>query len=143
MSDVTARVKLVEGIQMVGESGSGHTEVMHGPPQAGGRNMGIRPMELLLIGMGGCSSIDVLNILRKGRHKVSDCVATVEGDRAATEPKVFEIIRLHFVITGQGVPARAVERAIKLSEETYCSASIMLGKTAKIETSYEIIEEAS
>ncbi|MBF0187315.1 MAG: OsmC family protein [Magnetococcales bacterium] len=135
-----ARVKLIEGIQLLGESGSGHTVVMDASPEVGGRNMGVRPMELLLVGMGGCSSIDVLNILRKGRHDVVDCEATVKGVRAETEPKVFVKIHIHFTVTGRNLTDKAVQRAIRLSEETYCSASIMLGKTAEIHSSYEIKE---
>ncbi|MBF0624212.1 MAG: OsmC family protein [Magnetococcales bacterium] len=140
MAENTARVKLIEGIQMLGESGSGHTVVMDAAPEVGGRNMGLRPMELLLIGMGGCTSIDVLNILRKGRHQVDDCEVTLRGQRAATEPMVYTAIQVHYTITGRNIPARAVERAIQLSEEKYCSASIMLGKTATITTSHEIVE---
>lgn len=140
MAATTARVKLIEGIQMLGESGSGHTVVMDAAESVGGRNMGIRPMELLLIGMGGCASIDVLNILRKGRHAVSDCVAEIQAIRAETEPKVFTEITVHYTVTGQAIPAKAVERAIQLSEEKYCSASAMLGKTAKIQSTFEIVE---
>ncbi len=140
MSEVTARIKLIEGIQMLGESGSGHALVMDGGPAVGGRNMGIRPMELLLIGMGGCASIDVLNILRKGRHSVNDCIAELRGIRAETEPKVYVDIHTHFKVVGVNIPEKAVERAIKLSEEKYCSASAMLGKTAKITSTFEIVE---
>ena len=140
MANTTARVKLIEGMQMLAESGSGHTLVMDAAASVGGRNMGIRPMELLLIGMGGCAAIDVLTILRKGRHNVSDCVATLEGIRAETEPKVYLEIHMHFTITGKKVPVKAVERAIQLSEEKYCSASAMLGKTATIHTTYKIME---
>lgn len=140
MADITARVKLVEGIQFVGESGSGHTLVMDGAPTVGGRNMGIRPMELLLIGMGGCSGIDVMEILRKGRHEVRDCEATLKGIRAETDPKVFTRIDIHFKVTGKAIPGNAVERAVKLSEEKYCSASAMLAKTAEIHFTYEVIE---
>ncbi|MBF0621549.1 MAG: OsmC family protein [Magnetococcales bacterium] len=140
MAETKARIKLIEGIQMLGESGSGHTVVMDAAPEMGGRNMGVRPMELLLIGMGGCTSIDVLNILRKGRHDVKDCDVSVSGKRADTEPKVYTDITVHFKITGTKIPEKAVQRAISLSEEKYCSASIMLGKTAQIHTSYEIIE---
>ncbi|MEG3641230.1 OsmC family protein [Magnetococcus sp. PR-3] len=139
----TARVKWVEGMQMLGESGSGHPVVMDASEAVGGRDMGVRPMELLLMGMGGCSSIDVLNILKKGRHKISDCVAELQAERAETQPSVFTQIQLHFTITGQGVPEKAVQRAIDLSMETYCSASIMLGKTAQIKTSFEIVEAES
>ncbi|MBF0358749.1 MAG: OsmC family protein [Magnetococcales bacterium] len=140
MGAVSARVKLIEGMQMLGESGSGHTIVMDAGESVGGRDMGIRPMELLLIGMGGCASIDVLNILRKGRHKVSDCVAEIKGLRAETEPKVYTEISIEFTVTGTDIPAKAVERAIQLSEEKYCSASAMLGKTAQIKSSYKIVE---
>ena len=140
MSEVTARVKLIEGIQMLGESGSGHSLVMDGGPAVGGRNMGVRPMELLLIGMGGCAAIDVLNILRKGRHDVRDCVAELRGVRAETEPKVYVEIAIHFTVTGRNIPEKAVERAISLSEEKYCSASAMLGKTAAIRSSFAIVE---
>ncbi|MGN7614254.1 OsmC family protein [Magnetococcales bacterium HHB-1] len=137
-AEARARVKLIEGIQMLGESGSGHTVVMDASPAVGGRNMGIRPMEMLLIGMAGCSSIDVLNILRKGRHTIDDCEANIKGVRAEGEPKVFVEIKLHFVVTGASLSERAVSRAIDLSMEKYCSASIMLGRTAKIRTSFEI-----
>ncbi|MBF0162091.1 MAG: OsmC family protein [Magnetococcales bacterium] len=140
MAEVTARVKWIDGMQMLGESGSGHTLVMDAAPSVGGRDMGIRPMELLLLGLGGCASIDVLTILRKGRHAITDCVATLKGVRAESDPKVFLEIDLHFVVTGKEVPASAVERAIRLSEEKYCSASAMLGKTATIHSSYEIME---
>lgn len=140
MAETTARVKWIEGMQMLGESGSGHALVMDAGASVGGRNMGIRPMELLLLGMGGCASIDVLTILRKGRHAVSDCVATLKGIRAETEPKVYLQIDMHFSITGKSIPPNAVERAIRLSEEKYCSASAMLGKTATIHSTYKITE---
>lgn len=141
MAEVTARVKLIEGMQMLGESGSGHTLVMDAAPVVGGRDMGMRPMELFLVGLGGCASIDLLTILRKGRHTVSDCVATIRGLRAEEDPKVFLQIYMHFTVTGKGLPAHAVERAIRLSEEKYCSAAAMLGKTATIQSTYEIIED--
>ncbi len=140
MSEVTARIKLIEGIQMLGESGSGHTLVMDGGPAVGGRNMGIRPMELLLIGWEGCAAIDVINILRKGRHSVNDCVAELRGLRAENEPKVYIKIHIHFTVTGTNIPNKAVERAIKLSEDKYCSASAMLGKTAEIRSTFDIVE---
>ena len=140
MAEVTARVKWIDGMQMLGESGSGHTLVMDAAPTVGGRDMGVRPMELLLLGLGGCASIDVLTILRKGRHAISDCVVTLKGSRAESDPKVFLEIYLHFVVTGKELPVNAVERAIRLSEEKYCSASAMLGKTATIHSSYEIME---
>lgn len=140
MADVQARIKMIEGVQLLGESGSGHTVVMDAHESYGGRNMGIRPMELLLIGLGGCASVDILSILRKGRHDVRDCVATLQATRAQTDPKVFTTITMHFVVTGANLPEKAVARAIQLSEETYCSASAMLGKTASIQTTFEIKE---
>lgn len=141
MGKVTARVKYIEGIQLLGESGSGHTVVMDGSPEVGGRNMGVRPMELFLIGLGGCASIDVLSILRKGRHAVNDCQVSIQGERAEEDPKVYLAITMHFTVTGKDLPSKAVERAIQLSEEKYCSAAAMLAKTATIRTSFEIVEQ--
>ena len=135
-----ARVAWVDGKMFVGESGSGHAVVMDGAPEAGGRNLGIRPMELLLIGMGGCASFDVVMILEKGRQTITDCVAEIEAERAGTDPKVFTKIHVHFVVTGRGLDAGKVERAIALSAEKYCSASIMLGATATITHDFEIRE---
>jgi len=132
-----ARVKWIDGVAMLGESGSGHGVVMDGPPELGGRNVGVRPMELLLIGMGGCTQFDVLLILRKSRQEVTDCVVELTADRAATDPKVFTRIHAHFILTGRGLDPRQVERAIKLSAEKYCSASIMLGATAAITHDFE------
>ncbi len=136
-----ARIKWVEGMTFVAESGSGHAVVLDGPQELGGRNLGARPMELLLIGVGGCSSIDVVMILKKGRQNVSDCVCQLKAERAATEPKVFTAIHLHFVVTGRGLNPMQVERAVQLSAEKYCSASIMLGKGGvAITHDFEIIE---
>lgn len=135
-----ARVAWVDGKMFVGESGSGHAVVMDGAPEAGGRNLGIRPMEMLLIGMGGCTSFDVVMILEKGRQTITDCVAEIEAERAGTDPKVFTKIHVHFVVTGRGLDAGKVERAIALSAEKYCSASIMLGATATITHDFEIRE---
>jgi len=137
-----ARVKWVEEALFLGESGSGHAVVMDGPPESGGRNLGVRPMEMLLIGMGGCASFDVVHILRKGRHDIWGCEALLEAERAETDPKVFTRIHLHFVVTGKGLAPSAVERAVKLSAEKYCSASIMIGKTAEITHDFEIAEPA-
>ena len=137
-----ARVKWVENVLFLGESESGHTVVMDGAPEAGGRNLGVRPMELLLIGMGGCSSFDVVQILRKGRHDVRHCEALLEAERAATDPKVFTRIHLHFVVTGKGLSEAVVERAVRLSAEKYCSASLMLGKAATITHDFEVLEVA-
>jgi putative redox protein len=133
-----ARVKWIEGAAMLGESGSGHGVAMDGPPEAGGRNLGVRPMEMLLIGMGGCTEFDVLLILRKSRQRVTDCVVELEAERAESDPKVFTRIHAHFILTGHGLDPRQVERAIKLSAEKYCSASIMLGATATVTHDYEI-----
>ncbi|QCN94557.1 OsmC family protein [Azospirillum argentinense] len=135
-----ARVKWVDGRMFVGESGSGHAVVMDGAPEAGGRNLGIRPMEMLLIGMGGCTAFDVVMILEKGRQAITDCVAEIEAERAETDPKVFTKIHVHFVVTGRGLDPAKVERAIALSAEKYCSASIMLGATAAITHDFEIVE---
>ena len=133
-----ARVKWIDGVAMLGESGSGHGVVMDGPPELGGRNVGVRPMEMLLIGMGGCTQFDVLLILRKARQAVTDCVVELEAERAESDPKVFTRIHAHFVLTGHGLDPRHVERAIKLSAEKYCSASIMLGATATVTHDFEI-----
>jgi len=135
-----ARVKWVEGKVMVGESGSGHAVVMDGPPESGGRNLGLRPMEMLLIGMGGCTEFDVMMILGKSRQDVTACEVQLEAERADEEPRVFTKIHAHFVIHGRNLSPKHVERAISLSAEKFCSASIMLGKTAEITHDYEIVE---
>lgn len=122
-----ARIKWVEGVSFLGESGSGHAVVMDGPPEMGGRNLGVRPMEMMLLGMGGCTSFDVLHILKKQRQPISDCVAEIEAERAETEPKVFTKIHVHFVVSGENLNPTKVAKAIELSAEKYCSASIMLG----------------
>lgn len=134
-----ARVKWVENTLFVGESGSGHAVVMDGPPEGGGRNLGIRPMEMLLVGMGGCTAYDVVHILRKGRQPIEDCEVILEAERAEADPKVFTRIHAHFVVTGSGLSEAQVKRAVELSAEKYCSASIMLGKTAEITHDYEIL----
>ena len=133
-----ARVKWIDGVVMLGESGSGHGLVMDGPPELGGRNLGVRPMEMLLIGMGGCTEFDVLLILRKARQQVTGCVVELEAERAESDPKVFTRIHAHFILTGHGLDPRHVERAIELSATKYCSASIMLGATAAITHDFEI-----
>jgi len=135
-----ARIKWVEGVTMLGESGSGHAVVMDGPPDHGGRNLGVRPMEMLLMGMGGCTQFDVLLILRRGRHQVSFCEVELEAERAETDPKVFTRIHAHFRVGGKGLTEKAVERAVKMSAEKYCSASIMLGAMAKVTHDFEIVE---
>lgn len=136
-----ATVKWVDGRMFVGESGSGHAVVMDGPPDHGGRNIGIRPMELILLGVGGCSSFDVIDILEKGRHAVSGCETQLSAERVDVVPSVFSKIHLHFKVTGKDLSATAVERAVKLSAEKYCSASIMLGNAGvEISHDFEIIE---
>ena len=121
-----------------GKSESGHTVLMDGSPEFGGRNRGPRPMELLLLGMGGCTAFDVVHILRKGRQEIGDCVAHIDAARADTDPKVFTRIHIHFVVSGRNLDPKRVEQAIALSAEKYCSASIMLGKTAAITHDFEI-----
>jgi putative redox protein len=133
-----ARVKWIEGVAMLGESGSGHGLVMDGAPEFGGRNLGVRPMEMLLLGMGGCTQFDVLLILRKARQQVSDCVVELEAERAEKDPKVFTRIHAHFIVSGRDLSEKQVERAIKLSADKYCSASIMLGATAEVTHDFEI-----
>jgi putative redox protein len=135
-----ARVKWVEGVTMLGEAGSGHAVVMDGPPDFGGRNLGVRPMEMLLLGMGGCTQFDVLLILRKARQQVTDCVVELSAERAESDPKVFTRIHAHFIVTGHDLSEQQVQRAIRLSAEKYCSASIMLGATATVTHDVEIRE---
>lgn len=135
-----ARIQLVEGMIFVAESGSGHAVVVDAAPDVGGRNLGARPMELVLMGTGACSAIDVVHILRKARQDVRDCVVELEAERASEDPKVFTRIRFRYVVTGKGLGAAQVERAIKLSKEKYCSATIMLAKTAEITFECEVRE---
>jgi putative redox protein len=133
-----ARIKWVQDATFLGESGSGHAVVMDGPPDFGGRNLGVRPMEMLLLGMGGCASFDVVLILNRSRQAITDCVAEIEAERAEQDPKVFTAIHVHFIVTGKQLNEKRVARAVELSAEKYCSASIMLGKTATITHDYEI-----
>lgn len=135
-----ARIKWVENVAFLGETGSGHAVLMDGAPEGGGRNLGPRPMELLLIGTGGCTAYDVVHILKKSRANITDCVAEIEAERADEDPKVFTKIHFHFVVTGKNLKPEQVERAIALSAEKYCSASIMLGKTADITHDFEVVE---
>ncbi len=136
-----ATVKWVDGVMFVGETGSGHAIVIDGPPDHGGRNMGMRPMELMLLSVGSCSSFDVVDILKKGRHDVSECTTQVTGERVDAIPSVFNKIHLHFRVSGKGLKEAAVERAVKLSAEKYCSASIMLSKAdVEVTHDYEVIE---
>lgn len=131
------------GVAFVCSSEGGHKIVADGPGADGGRNLGARPMEIVLMGMGACTSYDVVSILRKGRQAIADCRADVTASRAETDPKVFTEIHVHFTITGHNMDAGKVERAVKLSAEKYCSASIMLGKTAKITHSFEVVESGA
>lgn len=136
-----ARVKWVEQVSFLGETESGHAVLMDGAPAAGGRNLGPRPMEMLLIGTGGCTSFDVISILKKSRQAVSDCHVELDAERAETDPKVFTRIHMHFVVKGKNIKPEVVDKAIKLSAEKYCSASIMLGQMAKITHDFEVKEE--
>ena len=136
-----ATIKWVDGVMFLGESGSGHTVVMDGPPEAGGRNMGIRPMETVLVGLGGCASFDVVSILKKARQDIRDVHTELAAERADVEPKVFTKIHLHFVVTGKNLKEAHVKRAVELSAEKYCSASILMGR-AGVEVTHdsEIVE---
>ncbi len=136
-----SRVKWVENVCFMAESESGHAMIMDGAPDIGGRNMGPRPMEMLLMGAGGCTSVDVIMILKKSRQDVIGCEVDSSADRAGDHPKVFTNIHMHFTVRGRGLKPEVVDRAIKLSAEKYCSASIMLGKTAQMTHDFEIIEE--
>jgi putative redox protein len=135
---VKTRIKWLDNATFVGESGSGHAVVMDGPPEHGGRNLGPRPMEMLLLGMGGCTAFDVMQILRKSRQAVTDCELEVSAERAETDPKVFTRIHVHYIVTGHDLSEKHVARAVSLSAEKYCSASIMLGKVAEITHDVEI-----
>jgi putative redox protein len=135
-----ARVKWVEQVSFVAETGSGHAVVVDGAPEAGGRNIGMRPMELLLAGAAACTAFDVVWILKRARQPVADCVVDAEAERAPQEPKVFTRIHLKYAVAGRGLDARQVERAVKLSKEKYCSATIMLAHSATITHELRIVE---
>ena len=136
-----ARIQWAGEAMFLGESGSGHVVVMDGPPDHGGRNLGVRPMEMVLIGLGGCTNFDVVSILKKARQPVESCEAFLEAERADEEPKVFTKIHVHFVVKGRGLKEAKVKRAVELSAEKYCSASIMLGRGGvEITHDYEIVE---
>jgi len=138
-----ARIKFVENAAFIGTSGSGHAIVIDGPADIGGKNLGVRPMELMLMSVGACSAVDVVHILRKGRHAVDDVQVEVKGERTDTDPKVFTKIHLHFIVAGRGLTRERVERAVQLSAEKYCSASIMLGRAgAEITHDFELREPA-
>ncbi len=138
-----ARVKWIDGAQFLGESGSGHSVVMDGPPDHGGRNTGVRPMEMLLLGLGGCSAFDVMSILRKSRQNVTDCRVELSAERADAVPSPFTKIHMQFVVRGRTLKEQQVKRAVELSTTKYCSASIML-EAAGVEITHDyVIEEAS
>lgn len=137
-----ARVKWIEQSQFVAQSGSGHSVVLDGPPEAGGQNLGVRPMEMVLLGLGGCTAFDVVDILRKKREQVTGCAVEIEADRAETAPKVFTKIHVRYIVTGRNIKEGSVKRAVELSAEKYCSVSIMLGKTAHMTHDYQILNEA-
>ena len=130
------------GMGFVAETGSGHLLTMDGAPDGGGRNLAPRPLETLLAGAGGCTAYDVVLILKRGRHAVTGCEVRVEAERAPTDPKVFTRIHLHFVVSGRDLDPAAVARAVALSHEKYCSATVMLGKTADVTTSFEVVDPA-
>ncbi|AOV18054.1 peroxiredoxin [Acidihalobacter aeolianus] len=134
-----ARVKWLDHMSFVGESESGHSVVMDGAQEFGGRNLGLRPMEMLLLGMGGCSSFDVVNILKRGRQDLVGCEVLLEAERASEDPKVFTRIHAHFVVSGRDLSEKRVAQAVQLSAEKYCSASIMLGQMARITHDFEIV----
>lgn len=136
-----ARAKWVEGMAFMGEAGSGHAVIMDGAPEYGGRNIGIRPMEMLLIGLAGCTGFDVVQILKKGREAVTGCEVEVEAERASEDPKVFTRIHIAYRISGRGLSQAKAERAVTLSKEKYCSASIMLGATAKMTSALTVVDE--
>ncbi len=135
-----ARVKWIQDVMFVGESGSGHSVVMDGAPDAGGRNLGVRPMEMLLLGLGGCSAFDVMLILKRGRERVTDCVVEIAAERATEDPKVFTRIAMRYIITGVALDPKKAERAVNLSAEKYCSATAVLGKTAQITHTIELVD---
>jgi putative redox protein len=137
-----ARVKWVEQVSFLGDTESNQAVLMDGSPAAGGRNLGPRPMEMLLLGAGGCTSFDVISILKKSRQAISDCYVELDAERAESDPKVFTRIHMHFVVKGKDIKPEAVEKAIKLSAEKYCSASIMLGQTAVITHDFEVVQES-
>jgi len=137
---VKCRIKWLDHMSFVGESDSGHSVVMDGAPDAGGRNLGVRPMEMLLLGLGGCTAFDVVSILTKGRQPVSACEVEIEAERASEVPRVFTSIHVHFIVSGRGLDAAKVSRAVTLSAEKYCSASRMLEKAATITHDFEVID---
>ena len=140
---MNSTIKWVDGAMFVGITGSGHTMVVDGPPEAGGQNLGPRPMELVLTGLGSCTAFDVVDILKKGRHPVTACEVELQAERAAEVPKVFTRIHIHFKISGPGLKPAAVERAVNLSAEKYCSATIMLQVSVAITHDFEIVDTSA
>lgn len=136
-------VKWIENMGFIAETGSGHTLTMDGAPEAGGRNLAPRPMEMMLAGAGGCTAYDVVLILQRGRHAIEDCEVKISAERADADPKVFVKLHYHYIVKGKGLKESAVERAVKLSADKYCSASIMLGKTAEVTHSFEVVDTAA
>jgi len=134
-----ARIKWVEDVKFLGETASGHALLMDGPVESGGQNMGPRPMEMLLLGMGGCTAFDVVTMLKKSRQQIDDCIVELTAERADEVPKVFTRIHAHFIVSGKDLKENQVKRAVSLSAEKYCSASIMLGQMAEISHDYEVI----
>ena len=134
-------ITLQEGSTFEGVAGSGHRVTMDVAPEVGGRNLGLRPMEMVLLGLGGCTAIDVLHMLRKGRQPITDMRVELDAERADDVPKVFTRIHLHFVLTGAGLDPHKIERAINLSASKYCSASMMLNKTAEMTHDFEIVKQ--
>jgi putative redox protein len=137
-----ARIKWLEDMTYIAEAGSGHAIVVDGPPDLGGRNLGVRPMELVLMGIGSCSAVDVVHILKKARQAVTDCEVELDAERAETAPKVFTRIRMHFIVSVKGLSENHVRRAVDLSAEKYCSASVLLKTSVAISHTYEIRQSA-
>jgi putative redox protein len=135
---LSARTRLIDGVQFVGLSGSGHSFIVEGPPEQGGENAGVRPMELFLIGLGSCTSIDVIRCLREMRERISGCEIKITGERAHASPKVFTRIHLHYILTGENLSRANAASAIMLSKKRFCSATAMLGRTAEITEDFEI-----
>ncbi|MBT7444066.1 MAG: OsmC family protein [Methylococcales bacterium] len=139
---MNTKIKWVDNAMFVAKSGSGHSVVMDGPEDFGGQNLGVRPMEMVLMGLGGCTAFDVLLILKKGRHNVTDCEVEITAERSESVPKVYTKIHVHFVVTGRGLTEKAVARAVELSSTKYCSVSIMLGHSVEMSHGFEVVEEA-
>jgi len=136
-----ARVKWLDNMSFVGETGSGHSVVMDGAPESGGRNLAARPMEMVLIGMGGCTAFDVVMILQKARQPINDCIVELTAERSEEIPKIFTKIHAHYIVKGKGLSEKQVEKAVNLTAEKYCSVSIMLAAIAQVTHDFEIIDE--